>query len=802
MKKHKLKVTIALLAVAVAHASPAFAQVEQPATDAASEAETNDGEEIVVTATRRDTTSQNTPLTISALSADTLANRGIRSVDDIAFAVPGLSFVSDNDGTESLSVRGIVALGSTATTSLYLDETPISQLRGGTGKFSPRYFDIERVEVLRGPQGTLYGASSMGGAVRIITKKPNLSRFEGAIRVEGSTTKLGKENGVIDGAINVPIISDRLALRITGFYEKNSGWVKNFRPSFSANPTDYVDLGADGIPNNDITDPAAPGYDPLNRNDDIAGVAYAGLASNNGTRVGGEVIYGGRAALRAEPSDAIALTASYAWQKRENTGSNSADRSISLGLSGTDFRQARSFSEFRTLRSQLANFTAEADLGFAKLTSSTSYEWNKERVSIDANALLLGNVVNASGGIPQDATGRIGVGITSSIQPKNALTQEVRIVSSGDSPLNWIIGGFYNKTKVRQVQNLPTFGLSAALVGTPLEGAAPNDSFGASDLFEPRREISVFGELGYKFSDALSATVGIRRYDVKSGSSLSITGLASGGAAPLPLRFVSDKGFTYKALLNYKPADDILFFAGYTTGYRPGGVNPPRLLATDTFPFGFTSDKLAQYEFGWKTRFLDRKLTFNGALFYIDWKDIPTEAVAPSGISFTFNGPKARTYGGELELIARPTKGMDFTLGATVLNAKYNADFPAQGILKGVSLPNVPEYTVNAAFNYEWGIGGDNMARINANVAHVSSRQQIANDPTSKLPGLITAGLSAGVSFGQFDLSIFARNIFDERAVIGNSPQGLEIVGGKASTVSYVSYMQPRTIGASLQFAF
>jgi iron complex outermembrane recepter protein len=145
---------------------------------------------------------------------------------------------------------------------------------------------------------------------------------------------------------------------------------------------------------------------------------------------------------------------------------------------------------------------------------------------------------------------------------------------------------------------------------------------------------------------------------------------------------------------------------------------------------------------------------------------------------------------------------MDFTLGATVLNAKYNADFPAQGIAKGVSLPNVPEYTVNAAFNYEWEIDGNNMARINANVAHVSSRQQIANDPTSKLPGLITAGLSAGVSFGKFDLSIFTRNIFDERAVIGNTPQGVEITDGKASTVYYVSYIQPRTIGASLQFAF
>jgi iron complex outermembrane recepter protein len=794
MKKHMLKVTVALLAVAVVQASPAFAQVEQPATDPVSETETNDSEEIVVTATRRDTTSQNTPLTISALSADTLSNRGIRSVDDIAYAVPGLSFTSDNDGTETLSVRGIVALGSTATTSLYIDETPISQLRGGRGNYSPRYFDIERVEVLRGPQGTLYGASSMGGAVRIITKKPNLSRFEGGIRAEGSTTKLGKENGIIDAAINVPIINDILALRVNGFYEKNSGWVKNIRPAFSANPADYF------APELDVA--GNPVFDADGNPVGTAGVSYAGLASNTGVRVGGETLYGGRAVLRAQPSDAITLTASYAWQKRENKGFNSADRSIGLGLDGTGFRQARSINEFRTLRSQLANLTVEADLGFAKLTSSTSYEWNKERLAIDANALLLGNRVNGFGVIPQDTAGRIGVGITTSIKPKNSLTQEVRIVSSGDGPLNWIIGGFYNRTRLRQVQNISVLGLSAALVGTPLEGATPNDSFGVSDLFEPRREISFFGELGYKFSDALSATVGIRRYDLNNGSSASLTGLIAGGAAPLPLKFVPDKGFTYKAALNYKPADDILLFAGYTTGYRPGGVNPPKIFPTDPIPNGFTSDKLAQYELGWKTRFLDRKLTFNGALFYIDWKDIPTEAVAPSGISYTFNGPKARTYGAEVELIARPTKGMDFTLGATVLDAKYNANFPAQGIAKGALLPNVPKYTINAAFNYEWSIGSDNVARINANVAHVSKRRQIANDLSSGLPDLITAGLSAGITLGAFDLSIFARNIFDERAVIGNTPQGVEVVGGKASSVNSVSYIQPRTIGASLQFAF
>jgi iron complex outermembrane recepter protein len=790
LKRKNISINLALLAASVAH--PAIAAPQADGNAALAEKDEILLDEIVVTATRRDTTTQTTPLTISALSAETLINRGIRSVDDLAYAVPGLSFTSGNDGSQTLSVRGIVAFGSTPTTSLYIDETPISQLSDGT--YSPRYFDLERVEVLRGPQGTLYGASSMGGAVRIITKKPHLTDFEGSVRVEGSTTKLGKENIIIDGAISIPIISDRLALRVTNFYEKKSGWVKNFKPAFSASPADYFALRTDAG-GNLITD--ANGNPVVD-----SGVAYNGLANNTGARVGEEIIYGGRVVLLAAPSDDIKLNASYAWQKRKNTGYNNADKSLTLGLDGTDFRQARVVDEFRNLRSQLANLTAEVDLKFAKLTSSTSYEWNTETNAQDGTALLLGNIVTGLGGIPRDATGRIGVGITGATESYNALTQEVRLVSNSDGPLNWIVGGFYNKTNLRASQDVPVFGLSALLVGTPFEGAAPNDSFGKTSLFQSRREISFFGELGYKLSDALSATVGIRRYDLRTGSESAITGILSGGASPSPLRFSPDKGFTYKALLNYKPADDVLLYAGYTTGYRPGGVNPPKLLTTDVFPEGFKSDKLAQFELGWKTRILDRKLTFNGAVFYIDWKDIPTTGVASSGVNYTFNGPKARTYGAEVEFVARPTRGADFTLGMTILDAKYNADFPAQGIAKGDNLPNVPKYTINTAFNYEWSINDDTMARVNASVAHVSSRRQFASETIAGLPGFVTAGVSAGATFGRFDLSVFARNIFDERAVVGNSPKGVELFNGFPASVNRVSYIQPRTIGASLAYKF
>ena len=470
---------VSLLATCAIAVQPVFAQAE-PAPD--------DSDEIVVTATRRDLKVSDIPLSISALGQDTLTTRGVRDSGDIAYVAPGLSVVTDNTGTENISVRGIVALGIVATTAYYIDETPISQLGGGY--FTPRYFDVERVEVLRGPQGTLFGASAMGGAIRIITKRPNLSRIEGTVRAEGSTTRLGKENGVVDGAVNIPIINDLLALRVTGFYEKQSGWSKSFTPVFSDDPADYATINGD------------------------SGVAYQGF-TGAGKRVGDQTVYGGRAALLLQPSDAVKLTASYHWQKRKNDGYSNSDSSIGLGLgqSGPDLRQARSFAEFRNLRSQLANLTGEFDAGFAKLTSSTSYEWNKEFRQNDTSALLLGNVVGALGAVPRDASGQAGVAIITK-QKKNSFTQELRLVSAGDGPFSWILGGYYNRSKFNQGQDVPARGLTNALVGSPFEGLAPNDSFATTIISDDFKELSFFGEAGYKVTGKLTATFGIRRYSI------------------------------------------------------------------------------------------------------------------------------------------------------------------------------------------------------------------------------------------------------------------------------------------------
>jgi iron complex outermembrane recepter protein len=748
-------------------------------------------DEIVVTATRRDLKLSDVPLSITALPQETLKTLGVRDSSDIAYIAPGLSVISGNSGSDNIAVRGVVALGSSATTAYYIDDTPIAQIGGSY--FNPRYFDIERVEVLRGPQGTLFGSSAMGGAIRLITKRPNANRFEGAISAEGSTTKKGSESYIVDGVLNLPIVNDKLALRITGFYEKKAGWTRAFTPALSDNPLDYI-----------------AGFDPDTGAPIPGAVAFKGI-TGAGKRTGDQKIYGGRAALLFQPIDELKMTATYHWQKFQNVGSNTADESIGLGLKGSELRQARSVPGLRNVNTQLANFTGEFDFGFAKLTSSTSYEWARQTSVGDLTLAFLPLIVSQTFTVPRNAAGQAG-GPALTDQKNTNFTQEVRLVSSDDGPFNWIVGGFYNRNKRLQDQNFTVFGSTAATGG--FGGLIVNDSLGVSFLDESAREISVFGEVGYEFNDKLSATFGLRRYDVKITSAGTLSGLLAvlqGGSVLLPIS-AQDNGLTYKGVLKYKPNDDVMLFASYTTGYRPGGTNVPSRNPLETIPPGYGSDKLTQYELGWKTSWLDRKLSVNGALFYIDWKDIPTTIFSPiTRTDYIINAPKARNYGVELELTMRPTEGLNVNFGVTVLSAQYseNYRFPntATGaalvdIRKGERLPNVPDITLSSAINYEWSIGDDATARIGANTSLVSKRSQSINNDVASLEGFVNAGLSAGINFSKFDVSIFARNLFDTRALNSNFPRGNEAVAGGFSAINLKSYIQPRTIGANVQVKF
>jgi iron complex outermembrane recepter protein len=767
--------------------SPPAAARTEAAPSAAPEVEVT---EIVVTATRRGESLNKVPLSIAAILPETLAERGIRSSNDLVSVAPGLTLQSVNDGSETLSIRGIVAFGSTPTTSFYIDETPISGL--GARTFSPRFFNVERIEVLRGPQGTLYGASSQGGSIRLITNKPNLTKFEGGLQAEGSGTRRGGSNYAIDGALSVPIVQDKLAVRVTGYVERTAGYARSGIAQLSPNIEDYVTgTEADGAPI-------------------FGAVAYSGLANVPSRRIGDQDVFGGRAAILFQPIDEIKLTASYQYQERKNDGGSNESVVPALGLREGQLRRVVAFEDSELLRSRIINVTGEGDLGFAKLTSASSWQLDKGRRVADLTPLgfpfLVGLAAAAYTAAGQAVTIPSAGGVSgnqSRVDDRTtAFTQEARLVSSGDGSLNWIIGGFYTNQKRSLLGQGRAPGISA-VPGISL--LAPQDIFTTDQSQFTQNELSFFGELGYEFNNKLSATVGLRRYRVTTTNNTSTNTL--GNVIQPGLLTSRETGLTYKALLSYKPTNDLLFFAGYTTGYRPGGSNDPSPNAENPIPPTFKSDRLAQYELGYKLQLADRRVSLNGAFFFIDWRSIPISLQTRDFFFYTVNGPRARIKGAEVEVKLRPIKGLEAGLNLTLLDAKFRRDFidPATSTplrRRGDRLSDIPNITLNANLNYDWAINDNLQARVGGDLVLVSQKLSTVTEFVPPLPAYVSVGLTAGLSFGKVDASFFIRNLFDVRGQVSRFGAPGQIINGTQPLISQISYIQPRTIGASLNYKF
>ncbi|MDT9597369.1 TonB-dependent receptor [Sphingosinicella rhizophila] len=707
----------------------------------------DDGDEIIVTATRREQSAQDVPASVSAVSAKQLERLRARDAEDFALTVPGLSFTRQEGGRSAFVVRGIPSLGSAATTARYLDETPQS--------VDPRLFDIERVEVLRGPQGTLFGSSAMGGAIRTITRKPHLGDFEG--RVEGaiSTVDQGGDGFDANVALNVPISRDRLALRAVGYRERVPGFVDNYNVMHV--PPEAPQLGS--------------------------------LIKKN---IGSEDIEGGRLMARWQPDTDVTIDAAYYYQRTDRNGSGSEDGELGVGR----FRQNRPAGERFLDELNQFNITANIDFGFASLVSSSSY------ATVDTAQRA--DVTNIAGSfLPIFSAIFAGGADTSSITPielgadgeTRRLTQEVRLVSDNSGTLLWLAGFFYQKDKAEgaQFQVAPGAG---AIFG-PL---APGNSLSHFQSSSRTEEISFFGELTYRLSDTLEATIGLRRYNLETSFRHDQRGLfAFAGTLESVIdgtqisAAAEESGFTYKALLSYKPTRNLLFYAQASSGYRPGGPNsfvPPTEIPTPQPQY--ESDKLWQYELGWKTSWLDDRLVFNGAVFHIDWTDIQTNILTGSGYSFVGNAGAAHSQGLELELQARPVRGLNLGASMTLIDAEFDSDFPTLQVEAGDPLPNIPEFTANVNAEYRFPVSASADLYVFGQYSRVGERGASANQPITLNP-YDKVDARAGVAFGGWDASVFVRNLFNEKAIIGRFTN----FAGERLT-----YLQPRTIGLVVKTDF
>ncbi len=776
------------------------ALLAQPVLAQAVAAAADDADTIVVTATKRASDLQKVPFSINAQTQADIQRQHATTIEDLSRSVAGLTIQNLGPGQSQVSIRGVSAgqivrdqPGVKEQVGFYLDESVIS-----LSLFTPDIdlFDLNRVETLRGPQGTLFGSGSVGGTIRYITNKPTTEKVEGQVEGDLNVIDKGGVGGSLKGAVNLPL-GDKAAVRAVGYYTRYGGYIDALTPN--------------GTKDN----------------------------VNSGER------YGGRIALLLQPTDAIKITPRILYQEVHTNGFNREETYNIFANPYTTTRPPVTFGErqqylllpeeFRD-KTFIADGTIEADLGPVAFTSVTSYTHRDILVSRDASALT--GSVSVDLGFPTAA-----VTLPSNLRDTtkvDSFTQEARIASTGSGPFQWVGGVFYAHTNRKYAQRLPTPGYDAytdAVLGEGTSAAVANgfpaDSPFNSDLPYTLEQVSVFGEASYKLFDKLTLTGGLRWYDYKESRTITSGGLFANGDTGREDRTKSN-GVNPRFLASYAITDDVNLNVQAAKGFRLGGVNDPLnanlCTPADRAIFGgfqnYGDETLWNYEAGVKAK--SGGITFNAAVFYTDIKNLQTTLDAGSCSSrIVFNVPKAHTVGVEFELTARPMEGLQLGVSGSVLDAKFDSTVVdgngnvIGGIRDGNRLPTVPKFQVSANVNYSFPIADDKKVVLNASFQHIGDRYTQPSDQeppasfftsglpfggatgnevrniTLKLPSYQLVNISAGLEFGEgYSLTAYITNLFDENALLS-----LDRERGGRARIGYATN-QPRTFGVTARKTF
>ena len=731
-------------------------------------------EEIVVTAEKRSEALEKVPLSVVAFTAQALAESGVEDFSSLAARIPGMTLNSAGPGQSSYSIRGVASVGGNApTTGLYIDETPIlpSGGDGATASIDPDLFDLARVEVLRGPQGTLYGASSMGGTVRFITNQPNLTKTEMAIKVEGSDTDHGGGNERLDAMYNVPLIADRVALRVVGTYKDFSGFIDRYVGVWAPNPN--VQAGLPAYPVSPAT-PSAVMHD-----------------------VNTEKLYSLRTTMKIAVTDALTVTPSVWIQDLQMGGLPNYD--IPTGLADGALIQARPFSlsEAYSDRFMLSNLTISYDLGWGSLLSTTSY-MHRQETNPDDETEALENT------IPQ---GQFVPSVYAPIVTTRELTEELRLAfNPSGSALSGVVGAYFNNANRHYFVNYLTpnyatlFGNSFT-TNTLLGGGPLSDvNYSQHGDYAPK-QYALFSELNYQLTSRWKATAGLRWYDMMYTAIRYEDGWSNGGPT-LSTGAAKDTGFNPKAELSYQATEEQLYYASATRGVRPGGVNTSNLAAKgcghDYGPYG--PDNLWNYEVGAKTRWFGGAVTVNAAAYYIKWNDVQQGETLPCSYQITQNAGLAIVHGGELEIQGQIGSHLLLGAGVGYTKAVLGADAPNLGGTEGEQLENVPQWNGNATakFTFTPAPGFNAFLRVDGQFVGMSYPRFDHSDPSTFQRAYTLLDLRAGLQHDAWELNLFANNLLDKKAALS-----MYLSDNYSSTTRTRMFTnQPRTVGLSVGWKF
>jgi outer membrane receptor protein involved in Fe transport len=690
--------------------------------------------DIVVTATKRSERLVEVPLSISVVDASAMASQNLVALQDIMARVPGLAVNNMDAGRVQLSIRGISTGGlNNNTVGVTVDDVPVGGSTGVSyGAWLVPELDpgvLQQIEVLRGPQGTLYGASSLGGLLRYVTANPRFDRFSGSAAISGSSVAHGETGFGARAMVNVPVASNA-AVMLNGFFRRDPG---------------YVDDASRGLKN-------------VNRSDN----------------------WGGRAALRWEPTDALSIKLAALIQKTDTDGSAEIDADSNLRPLA-EYNQTRPVGSGPFSRKlQLYTATLGLDVGFATLTSVTGYNIIDSSVRQDFTP--------GFGAYAEIATGRTDVAAVTYFSARTKkFTQEVRLASPSTDRFEWLIGGFYTNESSNPFFNLvATDRATGAIVGEVLPDRFPNKY----------KEYAAFASFTYHFTDRFDIQVGGRYGRNEQVYDELITGPFYD--PPYVVHAESAESvFTYSVTPRFRISPNMTLYARVASGYRPGGPNPGVGLG---LPATYGSDTTVNYEIGYKANLLDRTLSLEASIYRIDWKDIQLMQIDPATqFSYNVNASRARSQGFEVIASVRPAKPLTVaaTLGYTDATLREDIPFIAGSPGKGARLPFSAPWSASLAADYDVVIGEDSTAGFGFTINYLDRRKgnfQAYGQPL--YPAYTTADLRASLTHAGWTASAFASNIFDKRVAISGDERAIGF------PVYQILINRPRTLGLELSKRF
>ncbi len=831
---------VAILAVALPHdasAQSAVAAADAPAAAPTDLAQAGPGggdglQEVIVTAQKRKENVKDIPISISAIGSDQIEESHLNDYDDLSRLVPGLAFnqTAGSEGENNIILRGVSSTSGSATVGIYLDDISVTVKNFFDGSTQPKLFDIDNIEVLRGPQGTLYGASSEGGTVRFITKQPDMENFSGEVGTDLSGTLHGGVNYGETAIVNIPIVKDKFAIRGSVGYFNDSGWIDNYN----------VNTGA------------------LNKSD----------VNDEGTMVV-------HLTAKVIPSDDLKITPSLFYQKAQ-TGDNSAYYSIAPDTTGENpvvpvsgfptlgkFQQDKQIQEFARDTVFVPSVTVDKALDFADFTSVSGYFWRRE--SRQQNGTFYNSTAFAdffldpavAGLCPGGGTGcpatttavqnaivandqKIST-IPSPIKYQTGygqLSQEFRLASKPPEesgiPLKWVVGLYYadqwdHHTNYQQIPGIDN--VFQSIYGVPMEQsflttpAAANFGFGPlppgvtqyfpgdSDENDQssydERQLSAFGQADWDITPKLHGTIGMRYLAARVAYDFQTLGyyqLSTVSPYNLLDHFYA---LTPKYALTYDVTPNSNVYVSASKGFRLGGPNQPFPFGANTVcggdesrlgitqdPLSFNSDKLWSYEVGTKNRLLDNHLSVDADFFYIDWENVQQQIYLPTcGYYATLNVGNAEILGGEAQIAYRPIGGLTVAMNMSYEHSDITSTKNPVTVPVGATLIDVPNWTYTLSADYNFAVGADTTAftRADYDITGPSNGSYQSNNPNYSNPRYSVLNASVGFQTPHYIVELYGKNLLKNETVI-QSPE--------INTIVEQYTVRPLTIGMKVRVPF